>query len=123
MNAVAIFIGGGLGSLCRFGLGKPTSSYFVSSFAFATLFSNVLSTLILALFIYSFQDKMGLSDVWKLFLITGFCGGFSTFSTFSFETFEMLKNGQTALAILNIILNIFACLFLLFTLYKVSQSN
>ena len=43
MNAVAIFIGGGLGSLCRFGLGKLTSSYFVSSFAFATLFSNVLS--------------------------------------------------------------------------------
>lgn len=123
MNAVAIFIGGGLGSLCRFGLGKLTSSYFVSSFAFATLFSNVLSTLILALFIYGFQDKMGLNDVWKLFLITGFCGGFSTFSTFSFETFEMLKNEQTALAIVNIILNIFACLFLLFTIYKISQSN
>ena len=123
MNAVAIFIGGGLGSLCRFCLGKLTSSYFVSSFAFATLFSNVLSTLILALFIYGFQDKMGLNDVWKLFLITGFCGGFSTFSTFSFETFEMLKNGQTALAIVNIILNIFACLFLLFTIYKISQSN
>ena len=42
MNAVAIFIGGGLGSLCRFGLGKLTSSYFVSSFAFATLFSNFI---------------------------------------------------------------------------------
>ena len=48
MNIVAIFIGGGLGSLCRYGIGKLTASYLTSSFAYATLFSNVLSTLILA---------------------------------------------------------------------------
>ena len=118
MNLVAIFIGGGLGSLCRYGLGKLTFSYFTSTFAYATLFSNLLSTLILAAFVYFFQDKFGLSTTWKLFVVTGFCGGFSTFSTFSFETFEMLKNGQTFMAVTNLILSILCCLFLLYILYK-----
>jgi len=118
MNIVAIFIGGGLGSLCRYGVGKLTSSYLVSAFAYATLFSNVLSTLVLAAFVYLFQDKMGLNDTWKLFVITGFCGGFSTFSTFSFETFEMLKNGQTFMAVTNVVLSVLCCLFVLYIIYK-----
>lgn len=118
MNIVAVFIGGGLGSLCRYGVSKLTSSYLVSTFAYATLFSNVLSTLVLAAFVYLFQDKLGLSGTWKLLVITGFCGGFSTFSTFSFETFEMLKNGQTLMAISNVILSVVCCLFVLYILYK-----
>jgi len=123
MNIVAIFIGGGLGSLCRYGVGKLTASYLASSFAYATLFSNVLSTLILASLVYLFQDKMGLNDTWKLFVVTGFCGGFSTFSTFSFETFEMLKNGQSAMAIANVILSVLCCLLILYVIYKISSPS
>ena len=120
MNLVAIFIGGGLGSLCRYGIGKFIMSYESSVLAFATLFSNVLSTIFLALFVYFFQEKMGLNEVWKLLLVTGFCGGFSTFSTFSFETFEMLRNGQTALAFTNVFVSVFLCLFVLYIVYKKS---
>ena len=120
MNLVAIFIGGGLGSLCRYGIGKFIMSYESSVMAYATLFSNVLSTIFLALFVYFFQEKMGLNEVWKLLLVTGFCGGFSTFSTFSFETFEMLKNGQAALAFANVLVSVFLCLFILYIIYKKS---
>ena len=118
MNLVAIFIGGGLGSLCRYGLGKLSSAYINDTFAYATLFSNLFSTLILACFVYFVQTKFGLSNTWKLFVVTGFCGGFSTFSTFSFETFEMLKNGQTFMAVANVSLSILCCLFLLYIIYK-----
>ena len=120
MNLVAIFIGGGLGSLCRYGIGKFIMSYESSELAYATLFSNVLSTIFLAFFVYLFQEKMGLNEVWKLLLVTGFCGGFSTFSTFSFETFEMLKNGQTALAFANVFVSVLLCLFVLYIIYKKS---
>ena len=70
--------------------------------------------------LYFFQEKMGLSQTWKLLLVTGFCGGFSTFSTFSFETFEMLRNGQTALAFANVFVSLFLCLFVLYIIYKKS---
>jgi CrcB protein len=95
-------------------------SYDSSVLAYATLFSNVLSTIFLALFVYLFQEKMCLNEVWKLLVVTGFCGGFSTFSTFSFETFEMLKNGQTALAFANVFVSVFLCLFVLYIIYKKS---
>tara|TARA_Y100000385_G_scaffold50037_1_gene46847 strand:- start:2837 stop:3205 length:369 start_codon:yes stop_codon:yes gene_type:complete len=120
MNLVAIFIGGGLGSLCRYSLGKFIVGYGSSTLAYATLCSNVLSTIFLAFFVYFFQQKMGLNETWKLLLVTGFCGGFSTFSTFSFETFEMLRNGQTALAFANVFVSIFLCLFVLYIIYKKS---
>ena len=118
MNLIAVFLGGGLGSICRYGVEKLSSTIIGSNFPYATLCSNVLSTLVLAYFIYFFHHKMGLSNSWKLFVVTGFCGGFSTFSTFSFETFEMLKNGQSTLAILNVILSVLCCLFVLYILYK-----
>ena len=120
MNLVAIFLGGGLGSLCRYGIGKFIMSYDSSVFAYATLFSNVLSIIVLAIFVYFFQEKIGLDEFWKLFVITGFCGGFSTFSTFSFETFEMLRNGQTALALANVFVSILLCIFILYIIFKKS---
>tara|TARA_B100001057_G_C22719147_1_gene898983 strand:+ start:651 stop:1019 length:369 start_codon:yes stop_codon:yes gene_type:complete len=120
MNLVAIFIGGGLGSLCRYGLGKLITFYGAYSLPYATLLSNFISTAILAVFVYLVHDKMGLNDLWKFFVLTGFCGGFSTFSTFSFETFEMLKNGQTAMAFANVFVSVFLCLFVLYIIYKKS---
>lgn len=118
MNIVAVFIGGGLGSLFRYGITKLISSSILIEFPLATLLSNLSSTAILAWFMYYFQMKLDLNDTWRLFLVTGFCGGFSTFSTFSFETFELMKNGHTAIAVANVIISIIACLFLLYIIYK-----
>lgn len=109
MQFLLVFIGGGLGSLCRFGIAKMVAPY-EPTFPHATLLANILSCILLGFLIQlSFRNQI--SDTYKWLIMTGFCGGFSTFSTFSGESFQLFQNGQILLALLNIFGSIAICLF------------
>ncbi len=108
MNYLAVFVGGGLGSICRYGIAKAVAPW-QSTFPYATLFANVLSCIVLGFFVAQ-ALKGNLSDSVKLLVMVGFCGGFSTFSTFSNETFQLLQSGNFGVAGLNILGNVALCL-------------
>lgn len=103
-----VFIGGGLGSLSRFGIAKAVAPY-TPIFPYATLLANILSCILLG-FLMQLSLRNQIDDTYKWLIMTGFCGGFSTFSTFSGETFQLFQNGNIVLAMLNIIGSIVICL-------------
>ncbi len=118
MQLVAIFIGGGLGSLARFGVGKLVSSSAFGNFPIGTLSANLLSCIVLGLALGLYSDKI-LADPWlRAFVVIGFCGGFSTFSTFSLETQQLLRDGHTMIALLNIAISVVFCVALLMWLTR-----
>lgn len=116
LSWLAVFVGGGLGSLCRFAIsmwvGKPTSG-----FPFATFYANLLSCLILGIAWFSWGQRLDLPQSLKLMVMVGFCGGFSTFSTFSLETLILIQSGKFLLAAIYVLSSVMACLILLYLIH------
>lgn len=115
---IAIFLGGGLGSVSRYALSRTVTSNFTNINPMGTFVANLASTMILALVLYLAAIRGGMSSTAKALLIVGFCGGFSTFSTFSYETFELLRSGNYTFAVANIMVSLFLGIGVLFILAK-----
>ncbi len=95
-SILAIAIGGALGSVARFLCQKLVYESSPHTFPFGTLVVNLLGCLLIGLFFGWFDRVNWLSPEWRLFLTTGFCGGFTTFSTFALENMTLLKSGHIA---------------------------
>ena len=89
VNALLVFVGGGIGSLLRHGAQLAIGAY---AFPVATLVVNVAGS-----FLIGCLGGFGMRFAWReyacLFLMTGLCGGFTTFSTFSRESLGLLQSG------------------------------
>ncbi|THH39853.1 fluoride efflux transporter CrcB [Neolewinella litorea] len=101
MNALLVFLGGGLGALCRYGLARllPPAALTEGQFPWATFLANLLACIILGVAL-GLMTRDQLSRSGQLLLVTGFCGGFSTFSTFAAELTELLQGGHAGVALL-----------------------
>ncbi len=117
----AVFVGGGLGSLARFGVSKLISDQFQHINPTGTFIANILATITLSIVTYVFGAKADLPQSLKAMLATGFCGGFSTFSTFSYETLELLRMGQYVWAVANIFVSCLMALLALFLIFRISN--
>jgi CrcB protein len=113
MNYLCIAIGGGIGALLRYFSSQFINSFINIKFPFGTLFVNCIGALLIGFLINVF-DLFSLTIRWKLFLITGFLGGYTTFSAYSLETVQYFINGNIKHALINIFLNnVLSILFVL----------
>ena len=102
-NFLLIALGGGIGSMLRYGMSLMIST---RSFPWPTLAVNIIGSFFIGLIIaLSIKEGSVLSN-WNLFLATGVCGGFTTFSAFSLENIELLQSGKYFLAITYIALSV-----------------
>ena len=92
-SIVAISIGGSVGSLLRWWLGMMFNAHF-PTMPPGTLTANLVGGYIIGLAVAFFGTYPALPPEWRLFVITGFCGGLTTFSTFSAEITALIQQGR-----------------------------
>lgn len=98
--------GGAVGSVLRYYSGQFISKNYPSQIPLGTLIVNLLGCLLIGILLGYFAKNQGLSNEWKLLLVTGFCGGYTTFSTFAAENITLIQNQQVSQAILYIGLSV-----------------
>lgn len=88
-----VFIGGGFGSVLRYGIGKYLNNP-ETGIPYGTFVANILGSLLIGIILGLAAKNNALSQNQTLLLATGFCGGFTTFSSFAYENHVFLKGGD-----------------------------
>jgi CrcB protein len=99
MTAIlSVFFGAGLGGVARMLAGKYAMTYFGAGFPYGTLGVNIIGSFLIGVAFILFAGPLEASQNAKLFLITGFLGGFTTFSAFSLDAYALWAKGDLVAA-------------------------
>ncbi len=110
-----VFVGGGLGSLARFGVGVLALKRLGSGWPYGTFTVNVLGGLVMGFLIGWLALRGGDSqERWRLLAAVGVLGGFTTFSSFSLEAALMIERREYATAGLYVLLSVVLAISALF---------
>ena len=96
LGIAAVSAGAVVGSLLRWGAGLWLNARW-AGFPLGTLFVNCVGGLLIGAVLFWLEHAP--NELWRLLLVTGLLGGFTTFSSFSVESLIMLQRGQFLLAL------------------------
>ena len=111
-SALSIFVGGGLGSLARWGASGFIANKFGQTFPWGTLIVNITGSFIIGLFATATgpEGRWMAPSSFRQFFMLGVCGGYTTFSSFSLQTLNLADDGQWFKAGGNAVLSPVLCL-------------
>src|SRR4051794_41743117 len=99
MNYLLVFLGGGLGSTLRHIVNVASARALGTAFPYHTFIINITGSIVMGLIAGYLAFKGGASQPWRLFLMTGILGGYTTFSAFSLDAALLYERGEIGLAL------------------------
>lgn len=106
MNYLIIGVGGFAGAITRYALAVWIGQRWGRSFPLGTFVINISGSLLIGLLMPLLTDRFIVNPQWRLLLVVGFLGAYTTFSTFEYETGALLKDGEWLFAGMNVLLSV-----------------
>jgi CrcB protein len=103
MNYLLVFLGGGLGSVLRHTVNVICPRFLGAHFPYHTFLINITGSTVMGLIAGYLAFKGDAAQSWRLFVMTGILGGYTTFSAFSLDTAVLYERGEIALAALYVL--------------------
>jgi CrcB protein len=117
-----IFIGSGAGGVLRYVLAGWTQRLANGSFPIGTLIVNITGCLLIGFLTAAFSGRVLVREEYRVAVLIGLLGGYTTFSTFGLETFALLNAGQPWRALLNVTASVTAGLAGVWTGYRLAEN-
>lgn len=96
-NILLVGLGGSIGSIARYLMQKWFASNYMQAFPWGTFAVNIIGCFLIGLFWGLNFKSFDNNESWKLFLMTGLCGGFTTFSALTLEGIVLIKDQKLVL--------------------------
>jgi len=103
-------LGGAIGSAARYAVSFAVTAQMGRAFPYGTLTVNVTGSFAIGALYVVLSARPQAHELWRLLLVTGLLGGFTTFSAFSLETLQLLGAGTIGRALVNVVANVALCL-------------
>ena len=117
-----IFIGSGAGGVLRYALAGWTQRLANGSFPIGTLIVNITGCLLIGFLTAAFSGRVLVREEYRVAVLIGLLGGYTTFSTFGLETFALLNDGQSWRAMLNVAASLILGLAGVWTGYRLAEN-
>ena len=122
INAALVGTGGFIGAIARYGIsGLVQRSAALSSFPYGTLAVNMLGCLLIGIAVGLVDSRQAFGPDFKLFVVVGLLGGFTTWSTFGYETLTLLREAESLRATANVAIHVMLGLVLVWTGYALAS--
>jgi CrcB protein len=105
---MVVLAGAGLGGLMRYTLGTWIMARYGGRFPLGTFVINVIGSFFIGLLMILLTERMQPHPNWRLFLIVGILGGFTTFSSFEYETYQAVRDGAWPMGLLYVTSSVLA---------------
>jgi fluoride exporter len=110
VNFIMVSLGAIVGANFRYILSRYAAKVLGPVFPYGTLLINILGSFIVGWFMIWTTERVLVDPRWRLLIVVGFCGGFTTFSSYAFESMAYFEQGQWFLMTTNILANNVLCL-------------
>ena len=105
-----VSLGAIIGACSRYYISRLAAKLLGAVFPYGTLFINVTGSVVVGFFMIYASERVLLDPRWRLLIVVGFCGAFTTFSSYAFESMAYFDQGQWHLMLTNILTNNLLCL-------------